>query len=186
MNASSHVFFHTTSGPVSNADLITIAALVSTQWNTNLAADTPNTTILRQVEAEDLGNPSTVPGLWSGSRPGSYPTTGQSAEVATLVNFVIARRYRGGKPRVYLPMGVSAQLSSPVQWQSTYTSAVTAHWANFQTAIRSGSPSSATLDKQVNVSYYAHHALRGSPVVDDILSASASPIPASQRRRMGR
>jgi hypothetical protein len=186
LNATSHVYWHTTSGSVSTADLTALASTIATDYDTNLGPDSPNTTILRQVEVEDLGHSTTIPGVWAGSKPGSYPTAGQSAEVATLINFVIARRYRGGKPRIYLPIGVSAQLANPRQWQSTFKSAVTAHWFNFITAVQSHAPAGASIDKQVSVSYHSGHALRPTPVIDDVLSASANLIPASQRRRMGR
>ncbi|MBA0084905.1 MAG: hypothetical protein HRJ53_07915 [Acidobacteria bacterium Pan2503] len=193
LNASWHLFMHTTAGPVVTADLTSLANNAAASWLANLAPRVPTTTVLREVVTEDLGHSSTIPGEWAGSHAGTYPTAGQSAEVATLVNFKIARRYRGGKPRVYLPQGVSAQMNNPVQWQSTYVSQVQGDWANFINAILSSSPPSATIDKQVSVSYFSGHSgvppvptPRPTPLVDDVIYATVNSIPASQRRRMGR
>jgi hypothetical protein len=102
-----------------------------------------------------------------------------------LISFKIARRYKGGKPRIYLPMGVSAQLNNPVSWQSTYTSAVDSTWGAFVAGVIAATPN-ASVDQHVSVSYYNDKAPRATPVVDNVLTHSTSPIPASQRRRMAR
>jgi hypothetical protein len=185
-NAHTHVFFHTTGTAVTTAQLTTLAALVSAQWNTNLKPLTPAGIALTLVEVEDLGHPDTVPGVWAGNIAGTNAQPAQPAEVATLINFAIARRYRGGKPRVYLPMGPSASLSSPIQWNGAWVTSVNGGWAAFITGIISGSGSGAAVDKQVSVSYFNDKAPRATPVIDDVLSATASQVPASQRRRMGR
>jgi hypothetical protein len=63
---------------------------------------------------------------------------------------------------------------------------VNSGWGAFIAGIISGSGSAGNVDKQVSVSYYNDKAPRATPVIDDVLSATTSQIPASQRRRMGR
>lgn len=185
LNAHSHVFWHTTGTGVSSGDLTDLANQVAFQWDAHMSAQVPNTTHLREVEAIDLGHPGTVAGLWAGDHPGSYPTAGQAAEVCVVISLKIARRYRGGKPRVYLPMGVTAQMNNPTSWQSTFVSAVDAAWGAFTHGVIIGAPN-ASVDDVVSVSYYNDKAPRATPVVDHVLTHSTSATPGSQRRRMNR
>jgi hypothetical protein len=109
-----------------------------------------------------------------------------TAETAVLVNFTIARRYRGGKPRVYWPAGVSAQLNNPVSWQSTFVSAFRTAFNAFLNGVTSGITPPPAVDYLCSVSYHTGGALRPTPVVDKVLDWEVNAIPGSQRRRMGR
>jgi hypothetical protein len=185
-NISTGFHWHATSPTPATADLTALAALVATAWDSHLGPLTPNNVTLDLVEAIDLGNAGTMPGAWSGSHPGTYPTTMMTAESAVLINHTIARRYRGGKPRNYLPLGTSSQLNNPVQWQSTFVSQATADFGTFKTQVTTNPPGTPYVDQLVNVSYFEHKVLRPTPVTDLILNSAANPIPASQRRRMHR
>jgi hypothetical protein len=118
--------------------------------------------------------------------------------VAVLVNYLISRRYRGGKPRAYLPWGDAGQLTSRQSWSGTFVTAVDSAFSTFYAAVIGLSAGSTTITDHVNVSYYdgftvvtdpvTHRArnvptLRGTPIVDVILSFAANPRPGSQRRR---
>jgi hypothetical protein len=109
-----------------------------------------------------------------------------TAESACLVNHTIARRYKGGKPRNYLPLGTSTQLNNPVSWQTTFTTAVTVAFGTFKVQVTTNPAGTGTVDNLVNVSYFDHKVMRTTPVVDVVLNTTANTIPASQRRRMHR
>jgi hypothetical protein len=185
-NASSHLFTHYTGTPPSTADLTTYANLIASSYSAHMISKIPNNVVLSEIECLDLGNPGTIAGVAPISIPGTFPTTAMTAETAVLINFTIARRYRGGKPRVYWPAGTSADLASPVAWQGTFISGFESAFTAFLTALAPDPTPPPAVDHLVNVSYFSAHVLRPTPVVDQVLSWAVNPIPGSQRRRMGR
>jgi hypothetical protein len=115
-----------------------------------------------------------------------------------LVNYVIGRRYRGGKPRSYFPWGSSQEIFTRQSWNPTFVTNVDSGLAAYFSAVIGTTVGGTTLTEHVNVSYYSgftvvtnpvtHRArnvptVRAVPVVDNILSFAASSRPASQRRR---
>jgi len=185
-NASSHLYWHFTGGAPSTTDLAAFANLVGTQWGSHMVAQTPNNVTLKEVIAEDLSPGANVPGVATMSTPGTYPTTAMTAETAVLINLTVARRYRGGKPRLYLPGGVSAQLNNQVSWQGTFVSAYRAAFNSFLSGILAGVTPPPAVDYLSTVSYHSGGALRGTPLQEKVLDWEVNAIPGSQRRRMGR
>jgi hypothetical protein len=184
--AHTHLFFHYTSSPPSTADLTTWSGAVMASWVADMLPQMPTTLSIQQVVSTDLATPGTIEGVASASHSGTYPGAAMTAETAVLINFVIARKYRGGKPRIYIPAGSGTQLNNPVQWQSTFTSAFESAFTNFVNSLLGVGGLGPTVDYLANVSYYSGKTERPTPVVDKILSWSVNGIPASQRRRMGR
>jgi hypothetical protein len=152
------------------------------------------------VEVVDLTSPVSGVGAHTQHTPGAVAGAGLPAEVCVIVNAQVARRYRGGKPRVYLPLGQPADLLTPQLWQSaSVASFQAAH--NAATVGVSGTTFSGTVvGSWVSVSYYAgfHNTydpafplIRGKnvsnprtvPLVDPILSYSVNAKVGSQRRR---
>lgn len=176
----------------------TFATSVSTAWGTNLKALACSTVKLVEVTAVDLTSPTAGIGAAAVSITGTRTTPVNSAQVCMLVNFKVSRRYRGGKPRAYLPYGNNADFTDPQTWGSTLVTAVNTGWAAFITALIAAPPGTATLTGQVNVSYFDGFTvvtnpvtgrsrnvptLRATPVVDSITSIAASARVATQRRR---
>lgn len=131
-----------------------------------------------------------------GTRSGNIPTEA----TALNVKLAIARRYRGGKPKMFLPFGVVGDLSNPNAWDSAILSAFNTQWAAFITALKAISGAALTLTEQVSVSYYKGLTAktngttgrtyyvptpRATPLIDPILSAQAQGRIAQQRRRRG-
>ncbi len=181
-------------------DLTTIAIGVANAYDANLASLCSTGITFDAVTVIDC---SESPGMQgsdtasvAGTRGGNIPTD------ATAVNLKlnIARHYRGGKPKMYLPFGVTADLSNPGVWDSTLLEAVDTQWAAFITALKAISGAALELTEQVSVSYYKGYterinpttgrsyyvaAPRAEPVVDVILAAQAQGRIAQQRRRRG-
>jgi hypothetical protein len=137
----------------------------------------------------------TVPSDQHGTRPGLW----NGAGVAALINFKVARRYRGGKPRLYLPFFVAADLTEALEWSEPALAEGTVGWARFMSSVLTDTPSGLTVIEQVNVSHYAGFEIAvdertgrsrnvnqlriDGPAVDKITGFSINPKLGSQRRR---
>lgn len=155
--------------------------------------------IYNLFEVTDLSSTTGAIGSSSTSTPGTRTGSGTAANVCTLMNFHVARRYRGGKPRVYIPWGTSTDVTSPTNWTPTFISAATAAWSALISDLTVVPWSGATISGQVNVSYYEGFKafeepsgryknipqLRpGGPVKDAITSVACNPKFGTQRRRV--
>jgi hypothetical protein len=183
------------------AEYATFATAVATAWNSNLAAIISSQVTLVEVIVEDLTSSSAPSGTWTGSHAGTESSGTIPTSVATLLNFTIARRYRGGKPRMYLPPPGNSQLTSSVQWTSAFITAAESAWTAFIAAVVGAGWSGSGTLAQVNVSYYEGFTpfegptgryrniakLRtAGPAIDTITGSSVNARPANQRRRLGK
>jgi hypothetical protein len=159
---------------------------------------------LTQISCADLSNPTAGFAQINNAHGGNRSGAPLDANTAVLINWAIARRYRGGKPRTYLPAGTVTDLSAPQAWVPASVSAFHA-WVTYMGTIISNYPGPGTVQSQVNVSYYqgSTASITGSgsymrghtkptigpaplyPLVDNITSGAANPKPATQRRRSG-
>jgi hypothetical protein len=181
-----------------NAMMNTFATSVSTAWAGNIESVCNPVVKLTEVDVVDLSSPTGAVGLDSSVKTGSRTGQINAGGVATLVNFHIARRYRGGKPRIYTPWLNASDLTDEQDWTGASLSSALTAWNAFMTAVKALTWTGATIANQVNVSYYTGFASvqnpvtlrwknistpRAAPLVDVIVSASINPKPASQRRR---
>jgi hypothetical protein len=200
VNAVSRLHFSATPTPFVTADLNTMATAVRTAFATNLAARMSGFNKLDHVTCLDLGSAAGTQGLdgtaVSGTEAGSCPV----ASMCVLINHKIARRYRGGKPRTYLPFGLGGDLTDPQTWSSTYVTNVQTGWTAFLAAINGHAFGALTTNGHVAVSYYQPGGqwnivnnrpkytphIRTTAVVDPILNSVVNSRPANQRRRLQR
>jgi hypothetical protein len=70
------------------------------------------------------------------------------------LGFKVAQYYRGGKPRIMLPLGIQTDLSDAATWTSGFVAAVDSGFAAFITAMLGTAVSSITLGEHVAISYY--------------------------------
>jgi hypothetical protein len=155
-------------------------------------------TSLVAVRVTDLssmtGGDATATATVTGNRSNAILPGG----TALLVNYSINRRYRGGKPRVYLPFGVQTDLQTRQQWSAAFVATAQSGHDDFTSAATGTTSGSCTITAHVNVSYYQGFTVvspgggkraknvstpRAVPVVDDIVHGTVSTVPASQRRR---
>jgi hypothetical protein len=154
---------------------------------------------LTSVTLTDLTSPTSGQGDHIATTVGVLAGTMIGADVCMLASMRIARRYRGGKPRSYLPLGTTNVLQTAQTWAATFVSnvqlALDATRADIAVTVASGT----TLTTLVNVSYYQGFTvvtnpvtgrarnvpkLRvGGPVVDVVTNWVAESRLASQRRR---
>lgn len=202
LKGSSRFYMLYTGGPPNGAQLNTLATDVSTTWSSDLNSLMTNEFELTQIVCTDLSSPSAARGEWTGSIAGGNSShAAVTLDTATLLNFQIARRYRGGKPKMFLPIGTIGDISGdpPNTWGSTFIEAVDTGWGSFQTALKALTGIGMTLTNQVNVSYYSGFASVQNPVtkrwrniptprtgsaqIDAITNFTCNPTMSQQRRR---
>jgi hypothetical protein len=153
---------------------------------------------MEPVTAEDLSSPSAAVASGTISNAGSRAGGAIAPGTALMIQFLIARRYRGGKPKIFLPLGVTTDITAGGVWAGAFLTSAGTGWAAFETAIAAAGWTGAGTLQQVNVSYYqgftvvtnpvTHRSrnvptLRGAPVVDPVFSIGVEQGLASQRRR---
>jgi hypothetical protein len=198
-NVSWHLFMQT-GAPPTQAQADSAANAAHTAWVTNLAPLTSTNFSLTQVTVTDLSDPSGPVGINSTAAPGTRAgSAGLSAPVSMLVNMKIQRRYRGGKPRIYVPAGLSADMATPQTWGATFLTQFHDGWLAFSSAIGSSLSWASGGAQTVNVAYFKGHKwvgddetghkkvplpYPGGPHVDPILAWAFNPLIGTQRRRV--
>lgn len=176
---------------------ITIATDVAAAWAAHAAAIVHSSWSLTEVDVLDIASLSGLSGQWTGSDAGSLTGEPLPASVATNVEFGIARRYRGGKPRMFWPSPDTSQLADLSHWTTTFTGNVATATSAFFTALEAISVGAVGALAHVNLSYYqgftnitnssgrerAVPTYRAHALVDSVGSYAVKSIVGSQRRR---
>jgi hypothetical protein len=182
----------------SNAQLVALGAAQAAVWATDFGPLTDADTQLTSIEITDLSSSTSAQGTANVSETGSRSGNYLPASTCVLLNFTVARRYRGGKPKVFLPVGVQGDLNTAQSWQATFiTSCVTA-WNAIITATIAAPWTGGVIVGQSNVSYYSGSTVelygtpqrarnvptyRPAPLVNAISGVSGSSVVSTQRRR---
>jgi len=185
-------------GALSSADAQTWVNSFNSAYNTTgFQADMPATTVLNSIMLTDLTSASSPQAIASTGRTGTNGGTSVPNSIAFVVKDRIARRYRGGHPRTYLPGVPTARLSGPDTWDATNGTNLLNDWVTYINACMAAAPAGVGAVLEVNVSYFAgftNHTFssgrirplatpRAVPLIDAIVGHSFNPRVASQRRR---
>jgi hypothetical protein len=187
-----------TGGAPSAADCITLAALWVSGSGAHFPAVTPTNVRCTGAVILDLasntGNEGQSASSWVGTRTGAQ----MNGATCFVVNHEVARRYRGGKPKSFLPFGVAGDLTDPQHWSSSFVSTAGGAWVTTAGAFVGSAGGTTTISHQASVSYYQGYnppttspsgrvkqtpKLRSVPVVDLVTASIGSSRPGSQRRR---
>jgi hypothetical protein len=142
-------------GPApTGATCITIANDIAAAWGANIAPLCSADIELTEVDVLDITSALGSSGQWTGSISGSRAGTALPTQVSANIEFNIARRYRGGKPRIYLPAGVESDLVDPAHFQPGFLASLGPDFANFITAVKAISVAGLTIIQHINLSYY--------------------------------
>lgn len=198
--SGSRIFLQYTGSAPSNADMSTLAHGIDTAANAHLAALVPSGRALGPWTCTDLSSDSGAQSTYTGSGSGSRSGTGLDAGRCAVFNHQVARRYRGGKPRTYIPCGVTSDLAGENAFNSSFITAATGAWSAFVAEVLATSGLDIDLVNIVNVSYYNGYdtstppwrgpgykyppRLRSSPLIDQIVSTTVASKLGSQRRRL--
>jgi hypothetical protein len=198
INAGSRFFLSYTGGPPNSTDLNTLAGDIASGWNTNIAPWVHPNDSLVAATVTDLSSDTGAVGSWTGSHAGSLSPGDQlPAQIAACLNHKISRRYRGGRPRIFLRCGTDHYLSGTNEWTDDFITDIDGAWHTFITALVATSGLSITLTDIVNVSYYQGFLAfeepsgryrnipqkRTTPKVDGITLTTCAKKLGTQRRR---
>ena len=187
-----------TGGPPSTANLNSIATAARTAYSNQLKALCSSGYSMILTQAYDLQTPATPIGQDATAVAGTRAGTAAPLNVTALLNFQVNRRYRGSKPKVWLPFGTDTDIASNIAWATTFTTAVDTAWAAYVAALSGTSYGTTSLTNQVCVSYYSGKTKnpnpsgrlqyvptpRGTPLVQQVTGVSCRTVFGSQRRRL--
>lgn len=197
-DVSTGMFFRYSGGPVTLTIATSLAQAVANAWAQFETPPWSSDVTLAGAKVTDLSSPTGGEGTSSADQPGGDASGGLAGGTCTVVGFHIARRYRGGKPRVYLPWGSKDNLNGPNAWAAAYVTQVTTYVTEILSQVVGSTAGGVTITDHVNVSYYegtrvvtspttgrARNVpiLRTTPLVDDIAGFTVLAYPGSQRRR---
>lgn len=179
------------------ANCTTLADDIEAAWVANLAPLMTENWELTSVDVLDIATDSGLSGQWNGTEAGSGGTNQIPASCAQNVEFNIARRYRGGKPRMFLPPAGQPALLDAGHWDSAQVTAVNTGVAAFFAALEALSIGAMGALQHINLSYYqgftnitnssgrerAVPKYRATAQSDRVTGYSAKAEVGSQRRR---
>lgn len=199
LGASCRLHFSYTGTPPTNTTCATIAATIGTHFATRCQGLMGDDTTFTELIVTDLSSSTGGSGVAPASVTGTRGAGVLPAEVCALQNFTIARRYRGGKPRVYWPFGVDNDLQDPQTWTAGFITAVETATGNYFTDIVASGTGGCTIVELVSISDYHSFTLVVNPITgrgrnvptprtvalspDPVLSIPLNPKVGSQRRR---
>lgn len=181
----------------SGANCATLASDISSAWGTNLKGLVIDSVSLTEIDVLDIATDSGLSGQWTGTVTGTNGSGPLSIQCAINVEFDIARRYRGGKPRFFLPTANNSEMDGLNRWTSGFVTTVNSDVAAFFTAVEALSVGSMGTLQHVNLSYYkgftnivnssgrerAVPTYRGTALHDNVTGYSCKQTIGSQKRR---
>lgn len=190
-----------TGAGASTPGLVTLAGDVRTQFSAHLASLLYSGDALFDVEAYDLQFPATPLGQDSTVVVGTRAGTQVPNNCTAGIFFEPNRRYRGSKPKIFLPFGVQGDLASPTIWTAPFVTALGSGWNAFIAGLTGAAATGYTLGNQVAVSYFSGSTSlttgspphqrgrtiptpRATPLVQGIVSVNPVNVLYSQRRRL--
>lgn len=199
LNVTTTLFFGYSGGAPSDAAALVLATEILTAMDA-AASQWLVSVQLTGCVVTDLSSDMGAQAEFSGNTPGTLAGEVLAGATSLVANYTISRRYRGGKPRSYLPWGSSATLENAQQWDATFLANSRSKLDTFFATCIGSTSGGTTITNQVNVSYYegstavivgAAGSQRGKtiptrrlvPLVNAVTSRSLLTRPGSQRRR---
>lgn len=175
----------------------TLATDIATQWATDFAPQVSNQFGLVEVDVLDIATTSGASGTVSVSHGGGQSSGIPAAAAAQNIAFNIARRYRGGKPRMYLPPADASSMQDAGHWLDAQVTDTQAAVVAFFSAIEALSIGAIGTLTHVNLSYYqgfknitnssgrerAVPTYRTTALLDTVTGYTVRKLLGSQRRR---
>lgn len=187
-----------TGGPPSAANLTTLNGAIATQFVSHLQSLISSSYTMDLVTTTDLSSSTGAEVADASSNTGTRTGGATPLNSCTVVDYVINRRYRGGKPRGYWPFGTMTDLGTEQTWGSSFLTLVNTDFGAFMAGVLGTTGIGVTLVNHVNVSFYSGFTnytgsggrakvranVRATPLVDTVQTHNAREIIGSQRRRL--
>lgn len=183
--------------PPTAANCNALASDIASAWAANLAPLIHADWSLTEVDVLDIATNMGNFGTWTGTDAGTNSGSQLSANAASNIEFNLQRRYRGGKPRIYLPPPAETEAVNAGKWSDAFVTDLNTGITAFFAAIAALSVGAIGTLAHVNLSYYdgftnvtnssgrtrAAPKYRTTALVDSISGYSAKAVIGSQRRR---
>lgn len=185
------------SGTLSQTDLATVLATMSAAWAAQMSSQMSVNHSLTSIQGTDLTSNLGAQAVNSSAHAGTQAGTDLPCAVALVVEFKIARRFRGGHPRIYLTGQQAGRTATPKTWSAAVISGVATNFAAFIAAACATPPAAVGTLTHTTVHYFAGFTNKtfpsgrsravpvvlATPTFDDVVGYVVNPIIASQRRR---
>lgn len=179
----------------SSANCVSLATSLWGSWINYLSAYQHENVALTEIEITDLSSGTAGQGIYNADgTPYAGALTGDPLPLSTcmLVNKYIARIYRGGHPRSYLPVGDVTKIDTDGEYNSVFASDVHTAYNSMVTGFVGVEAGTTTISAEVCVSYIDKTLnptppyRRTTPAVFPVLTTSTQQQFATQRRRVRR
>ena len=192
------MFFKYTGAAPSTADLLYFLGIIRAEADSALPTLYGADNVITGWIAEDLSSSTGAVAELTDSTAGTGAAEIVPPGTAVVSSYEISRRYRGGHPRSYWPLGLGADLQNDGTWTSGFVSSCQSAIDTVIDSLPAATHGSTTIVNQVNVSYYdgftsvenpiTHRyrnvpTLRATPLVDNVNSIVVRPYVGSLRRR---
>lgn len=199
--AATNLHFAWSGSAPTDADCSQLGDLIGGQWATHCAALASTAVTVTGIRVTDLTSTSAGDGISTGSTSGTRTGGQLPSGISAMAIYHVAARYRGGKPKSFLPFGVEADLYSSQTWTGTFNASVAAGWASFIAGVEGLSYGGTTIGACSTVSYFQgydpptvapnnraknHPKLRSSPVVYVVQSITYPLYLGEIRKRRGK
>lgn len=153
-DASTRLFFSYAGSAPSADNCVTLAGDIKDAWVAQLASLVTSNFALVEVDVLDIATDSGNFGSWEGSELGTRGGGEAPIQCALGIEYNIPRRYRGGKPRCYLPAGTLSDLDGVAQWTADFITEVETAFPAFISAVEALSVGAVGALAHINLSYY--------------------------------
>jgi len=198
LDVINHLFYQGAAAATA-ADTATAAEQAENAWETNmLPIQTPSISLV-SVTATALDSSSAPQTVVPSGNVGTAAGNSNGAGMAMVVSLTVARRFRGGHPRLYIAGLSNNVLATPQTWTAGAVAAWLAAFNAMDVAIKAGVYANWTLPSCVNVRYFqgftvvtnpiTHRArnvpnpIPGGPVTEAVTGFNPRNKVGSQRRR---
>ncbi|MDA4132684.1 MAG: hypothetical protein OK454_06115, partial [Thaumarchaeota archaeon] len=164
VSALNRVFVSYTGTAPTDATCVSLATTLSGIWSGEMKVYSVSDVSYVGCTVTDLTSSTSGQGLFATSVEGTYDDTKWPAGVAFLASMKIARRYRGGKPRTYLPVGAYGLMQDAQTWTTTFQGEMQAVLDQIISDISVTSDAGCALGTLVNVSYYEGFVSSQNPI----------------------
>lgn len=179
------------------ANCATLASDIAAAWATDMAPGIDDAFSLTHIDVLDIATLSGLSGQWNGTEAGTNGGVSMPSQCAMNVEFAIARRYRGGKPRMFWPPGNMADTQDAGHWSADYITSFGTAVTAFFTAVNALSVGAVGTLHHVNLSYYSGFTnitnssgreravpkYRAAALLDSITGYNPKAVIGSQKRR---
>lgn len=172
-----------TGPPPTGQQALEVATGIGNSWSAHISPLQCSDVVMDTFTATDLSSETGADAVFEVTCTGSASGSPVPNQVQMVISKPLARRYRGGHPRTYLPGFPTADLASPTQWLSTASTNAANHWATFILGIISA-PGVQNVANEVVVHYVKDHLPLPVPLVDAFVGATASTLIGTLRRRL--